>query len=201
MSVFRFATNQPEHGAPFGQQQAGVFVDPSISCQGDFNEAFTGSYVPAERYARGWEADSYVGTACQRKALTDYKPAAGGLALADGMGALEAGRADMMPGASGMSTRSLDALGGRVPYGGPFQFAGAGAAPIDRRDPFAGVVIPEARPAGYLDGVMGTQEFLTTNFNQSRDLRGDIPVTIRETPTGASMATHGGFAMVVPYRT
>ncbi|QPB44248.1 hypothetical protein [Medusavirus stheno T3] len=185
MSVFRFATNQPEHGAPFGQQQAGLFVDPSISCQGDFNQAFTGSYVPAERYARGWEADSYVGTACQRKTLTDYS---------------EAGRADMMPGASGMSARSLDALGGRVPYGGPFQFAGAGAAPIDRRDPFAGVVIPEARPTGYLDGVMGTQEFLTTNYNQSRDLRGDIPVTIRETPTGASMSTQGGHSMVVAYR-
>jgi hypothetical protein len=41
---------------------------------------------------------------------------------------------------------------------------------------------------------------LTTNFNQTRDLRGDIPVTIRETPTGASEPTHGAYAMVVPYR-
>jgi hypothetical protein len=51
-----------------------------------------------------------------------------------------------------------------------------------------------------LDGVQGGPvTYLTTNYNQTRDLRGDIPVPVTQAPAGASMPTHGAFAEVYPY--
>jgi len=81
---------------------------------------------------------------------------------------------------------------------------------------FADTVIDEPRDLAFLEGLRGDATFLTTNFNQSRDLRGDLPVGIPQcalhcnpgdcdaccfAPSGASMTTHGAFLATRPTRT
>ncbi len=82
--------------------------------------------------------------------------------------------------------------------------------------PFDDTVIDEPRDLAYLDGIRADGlTFVTTNFNQTTDLRGDIPVGIPQcalhadpnqceaccyAPAGASLSTHGAFLSTVPYR-
>jgi len=82
--------------------------------------------------------------------------------------------------------------------------------------PFSDTVIDEPRDLAYLEGLRGDATFLTTNFLQSRDLRGDIPVGIPQcalhcnpgecgpsccvAPTGGSMTTHGPYLATRPVR-
>jgi len=81
---------------------------------------------------------------------------------------------------------------------------------------FADTVIDEPRDLAYLEGLRGDATFLTTNFNQTRDLRGDLPVGIPQcaqhcnpgdcssccyAPPGGSLTTHGAFLSTVPVRT
>lgn len=84
--------------------------------------------------------------------------------------------------------------------------------------PFADTVIDEPRDLAYLEGLRGDATFLTTNFLQTRDPRGDIPVGIPQcalqgdgsggggddaccaAPTGGSMTTHGAFLSTKPVR-
>jgi hypothetical protein len=82
----------------------------------------------------------------------------------------------------------------------------AGRDPCGIRDdchPFDDTVIDEPRDIAYLDALRGDETFITTNFNQSKDLRGDLPVGIAPgcvLPPGASQSTHGAFAMLKPWR-
>jgi hypothetical protein len=79
----------------------------------------------------------------------------------------------------------------------------AGKDPCGIRDdchPFDDTVIDEPRDIAYLDALRGDYTFITTNFNQSKDLRGDLPVALAPTPTGASVTTHGAYAMLKPFR-
>jgi hypothetical protein len=66
--------------------------------------------------------------------------------------------------------------------------------------PFDDTVIDEPRDIAYLDSLRGDQTFITTNFNQSTDLRGDLPVGLDCTPVGASQTTHGAYAMLKQWR-
>ena len=82
--------------------------------------------------------------------------------------------------------------------------------------PFDDTVIDEPRDLAYLDGIRADGlTFVTTNFNQTTDLRGDIPVGIPQcaihadpnqcdsccyAPAGASLSTHGAFLETKPYR-
>lgn len=66
--------------------------------------------------------------------------------------------------------------------------------------PFDDTVIDEPRDLAYLDSQRGDYTFVTTNFNQTRDLRGDLPVTASGLPPGASMTTHGIYALLKPWR-
>lgn len=220
-----------------------------------WDNAFLGSYVPAKSYVRGFQIKDYTGASCEAKKMAKYideleksTPRAAKWIL---------GNADELPGATGMSSKSLDSLGGRIPYGpawssgnpipsspfkprskaslegplapkphnadepwarkrspswvrpepnGPIHMswedtnAGTDYSP---QHPFPSYddieVIPPPQPVGYIAGLDSTPDYLTNNFNQSRDLRGDIPVKIQEVPTGASESTQGAFALVVPY--
>jgi hypothetical protein len=202
--LFHFNNPKPRRGAAFfasGIENPAGQKDPSVRCGADYNNQFIGSYVPAEHYARGVEAVGFDGTSCQRTSMSDYS------GQQQEMTPWMAGHADTMPGASGMSTQSLDALGGHIPYGpfaAPFKSDAAdpssASSRVNRKDMFAGVVIPEPRPIGYLEGVTAGMDVLTTHKNQSYDLRGDIPVAIQGIPTGASESTRGAFALVVPFR-
>jgi len=87
----------------------------------------------------------------------------------------------------------------------------------DSCQPFDDTVIDEPRDLAYLDGIRADGlTFLTTNFNQSTDLRGDLPVGLPQcavhndpsqcsdcciAPAGASLSTHGVFLETVPLRT
>jgi hypothetical protein len=166
------------------------------ACTAKSNLEFIGSYVTADTYARGPpnENPKFVASSCaDNVSLSAY--------ASDGAktGVFPYGNVDLLPGAhSGLSSRSLDIMGGKIPYGPQAQAFNAKA----RSDPFAGVVIPRVPDAVSLQGVLdsGYQSYLTTNWNQTRDLRGDIPVPVTTVPTGASVSVHGAFAEVYPYR-
>lgn len=66
--------------------------------------------------------------------------------------------------------------------------------------PFDDTVIDEPRDLAYLDSMRGDYTFITTNFNQTFDPRGDLPVCINGVPPGAQMTTHGPFAQTKAYR-
>lgn len=67
--------------------------------------------------------------------------------------------------------------------------------------PFDDTVIDEPRDLAYIDYQRGYRSFITTNFNQTRDLRGDIPVGVAAgAPIGASQTTHGPYATLHSYR-
>ena len=66
--------------------------------------------------------------------------------------------------------------------------------------PFDDTVIDEPRDLAYLDSLRGDHTFVTTNFNQTRDLRGDIAFDVSGLPAGASMTTHGQFALLKAWR-
>lgn len=188
--AFQFANSHPQCSAAFEAPAHLCKPNATAQCSTSCNELFVGSYVPAlEGYERGINSRS-TGAACNSQYALVYAER-----MHPEMSAWVSGHADMFAGASGMSSRSLDVLSGEILRGGSAGFK------VDRRDPFAGISIPEPRPVGYLEGVGGGQEVLTTNFNQTRDLRGDIPVTIHETPTSASKPTHSTYTMVMPYHT
>lgn len=66
--------------------------------------------------------------------------------------------------------------------------------------PFDDTIIDEPRDLAYLDSQRGDYTFITTNFNQTRDLRGDLGTDAGCVPTGASMTTHGPYARLTPWR-
>lgn len=66
--------------------------------------------------------------------------------------------------------------------------------------PFDDTVIDEPRDLAYLDQQRGDSSYITTRFNQTRDLRGDIAIDVCGVPAGASLTTHGPFTETVPYR-
>ena len=67
--------------------------------------------------------------------------------------------------------------------------------------PFNDTVIDEPRDLAYINALRGDSTFITTNFNQSKDLRGSIAVpTYGGTPIGAKVATHGAFGATKRYR-
>lgn len=182
-SVSQQQQQQPHEGIPVSAAAAGA-------CSQQNNLQFIGAYVPADSYARG--GASAAGCSGSAPSLSAY--AANNAAKVAAFG-----QVDLLPGnASGLSSRSLETLGGAIPYG---SMVNADAAAKARADPFAGVVIPKTRDVAMLDNVQGAPvTYLTTNFNQTYDLRGDIPVPVTQAPPGASIPTHGAFAEVYPYR-
>jgi hypothetical protein len=214
--------------SPYGVGAPRHPTDPgSGGRQAACDQMFLGSYVPAQSYDRGYTTKGFDGITCESKSMSSYvdELEQSTPRMAEWM----LGSADMLPGASGMSARSIDALGGRIPYG-PFQgdFAPAplpadlkrpantkgplaqrpqgNCAPWERRreqqctqatpdgpikckwvdrgcatDYTAQSKFPNSshvfgypadpKPIGFLDGINSTPDFLTTNWNQSRDLR------------------------------
>ena len=66
--------------------------------------------------------------------------------------------------------------------------------------PFEDTIIDAPRDLAYVDSLRGDHTFITTKFNQSKDLRGDIPIDVTHIPNGASVSTHGPFATLTPWR-
>jgi len=66
--------------------------------------------------------------------------------------------------------------------------------------PFDDTVIDEPRDLAYLDSQRGDYTFITTNFNQTRDLRGDLPISMMGLAPGSSLTTHGPCAQLKPFR-
>lgn len=67
--------------------------------------------------------------------------------------------------------------------------------------PFDDIIIEEPRDDVYGDCFKGDATFVTRNFNQTRDPRGDIAVVLCSAPpVGASQSTQGPWALGKAYR-
>jgi len=248
-------SNLENLGVPYGMGPLHYGQDvKSSSAEPSYDNPFLGSYVPAKSYVRGFQVKDYTGATCEAKKMAKYideleksTPRAAKWIL---------GNADELPGARGMSAKSLDALGGRIPYGPMWSSGNPMPAPplkprskaslqgplapkphnadepwarsrsqswvepqpggpvekfwedtnantnYSKENPFPSwddIDIPKPQPIGFVDGLDSTPDFLTRVYNQSRDLRGDIPDRIAEVPQGASISTQGPFNLTVPF--
>lgn len=65
---------------------------------------------------------------------------------------------------------------------------------------FEDTIIDEPRDLAWVDNLRGDYTFVTSNFNQSIDPRGDIAVGPGCPPPGASLSTHGVYHVGKPWR-
>lgn len=177
--------DQNNRGAPFGLVNSFGLQDASASCAMASNKLFAGSYVPAEHIQRSQQGYAGVGSSCATQSYSGFTQQ---------LSPIQAGNADLKAGAVGISSRSLDVLGGRIPTGG--------SQCIDKKDPFSGLVIPEGRRFGaaMTESISPNDVYITNNYNQTHDLRGDLNIPVREMPTGASIPTRSVTTGIVPYR-
>lgn len=158
-----------------------------------------GSYVKSAQYTQGCIAEDMNNSLASRSHLRKVnkgylaaQPLSSGLSSADIM---FPSAYDSHPTANRSFNQAVyNRYDGGVVTGDPYQIR-------DDIHPFDSVVIDEPRDLAYLDNLRGDYTFVTRNFNQSRDLRGDIAVKVDAMPPpGASLSTHGPYATLKPYR-